>query len=180
MRKLTFREKVLLALLAVAVLVCGYIFAFHLPMEERTARLENQILENQDLLAQTQAMADRQREMEAELEALRARDPAPRPMPDYDNLQAVMVELNRVLADAQTYTLSFSSARQEGNVMVRRVDLPFTCSGYAGARAILQRIHDSSLRCRLEDLTLTQAADGSVQVGASVVFYEYAGGDGES
>ena len=180
MRKLTFREKVLLVLLAVMALICGYVFLFHLPTQARDAQLNSRIQESQDLLAQTQALADRQREMEAELEALQAQDPAPRPMPDYDNLQAVMVELNRVLADAQTYTLRFSSAQPEGDVMARRVELPFTCGSYADAHAILQRLHDSQLRCRLEDLSIVQGEDGSVQVDAAAVFYEYGGGDGES
>ena len=179
MRKLTLRERVLLVLLAVVALFCGYVFLF-LPMEEQAAQLEGRIQSSRDLLAQTQAMADRQRQMERELEELRAGDPASAAMPDYDNIQSVMVELNRVLADAQTYTLRFSSAQPEGDVMARRVELPFTCGSYADARAILQRLHDSQLRCRLEDLSIVQGEDGSVQVDAAAVFYEYGGGDGES
>ena len=177
MRKLTLREKVLLVLLAVVAVICGYVFLFHLPMEERTDRLNAQIQESRDLLAQTQAMVDRQQEMEAELEELRAGDLPP--MPDYDNLQGVMVELNDILEGSLEYALRFSSAQAEGSVMARRVDLPFTCASYTSARSILQRLHDSALRCQLEDLTLIRNEDGTVQVDAGVVFYEYGGGDGE-
>ena len=172
MRKLTLRERVLLVLLAVVALFCGYVFLFHLPMEEQAAQLEGRIQSSRDLLAQTQAMADRQRQMERELEELRAGDPAPAAMPDYDNIQSVMVELNGILSSSREYTLRFSSAQAEDRVMARQVTLPFTCASYDAAKAILRSIHDSPLRCQLEDVTLRQS-DGGVQVNATVVFYEY-------
>lgn len=176
MRKLTFREKVLLVLLAVTALICGYVFLFHLPMEERVAQLDGRIQSSRDLLSQTQAMVARQGQMEEEIAALTSADPAPVPMPDYDDIQAVMVELNRVLDDAQEYTLRFSSAQPEDRVVARQVTLPFRCASYDAARAILQGLHDCPLRCQLEDVSITQGEDGSVQVNATVTFYEYAGG----
>ena len=173
MRKLTLRERVLLVILAVLAAICAYVFLFHLPMERRAADYNARIQQSQAILDQTDALIARQRAMERELEALRAADPAPVPMPDYDNIQAVMVELNGILSDALEYTLRFSSAEGENGVMARRVTVPFTCAGYADARAILQRVHDSALRCRLGDVSITEGEDGAVQVVAEVIFYEY-------
>lgn len=170
MRKLTIRERVLIGILAVLAVVCAYVFLFYLPMEEEASRLNGRIQESTDLLAQTYVMAEQQDRMERELETLRTEGTA---MPDYDNIQSVMVELNRILDDSREYTLRFSSAQAEDRVMARQVTLPFTCSSYASAKAILQSLHDSALRCQLEDVAITQGAGGAVQVNATVIFYEY-------
>ena len=111
--------------------------------------------------------------VEQELEDLSASGNAPREMPAYDNLQAVMVELNSILADSQEYTLRFASADGEETVAERRVTLPFTCADYDTAKGILRRLHDSDLRCQLEDVSLSQGENGAVQVTASLIFYEY-------
>ena len=169
MRKLTLRERVLLALLAVVAVICAYVFLFHLPMEER---------ESQDLLAQTEAMITRQQEMETELDVLRTEDI--RPMPDHDNIQNVMVELNAILAPSREYTLRFSSVQEENHVVARQVSLPFTCANYAAARSILQQLHDSDLRCLVDSVSITENEDGTVQVDATVIFYEYDGESGET
>ena len=173
MRKLTIRERVLLVILALMALVCGYVFLFHLPLEERTAALNARISESQSLLEQTQVTAARQQQMESALEQLYSADPAPKEMPDYDNIQAVMVELNRILADSREYSLRFTSAEGEDRVLERQVTLPFTCADYAAAKGILQELHDSPLRCQLEDVSISQGEDGAVQVTVSLVFFEY-------
>ena len=178
MRKLTLRERVLLALLAVVAVICAYVFLFHLPMEERAERLEGRILESQDLLAQTEAMITRQQEMETELDVLRTEDI--RPMPDHDNIQNVMVELNAILAPSREYTLRFSSVQEENHVVARQVSLPFTCANYAAARSILQQLHDNDLRCLVDSVSITENEDGTVQVDATVIFYEYDGESGET
>ena len=173
MRKLTMRERVLLVILGFLAVICAYVFLFYLPSEERLTGLEGRIAQSQMILEQSQAMVQRQQQMEQELEDLSASGNAPREMPAYDNLQAVMVELNSILADSQEYTLRFASADGEETVAERRVTLPFTCADYDTAKGILRRLHDSDLRCQLEDVSLSQGENGAVQVTASLIFYEY-------
>ena len=174
MKKLTARERAVLAALVLLALICGYVFLFHLPMEGRLAHLDVRIQESQDLLAQTRSTVERQQQMERELEALRAADPAPVAMPDYNNIQAVMAALEDVPGDAQTYSLHFTTEQAEDRVLTRVAELSVTCGSYDSARAVLQRLRDCPLRCQLEDISLVQEADGAVRMEATMAFFEYA------
>ena len=126
MRRLSIRERVLLVILAVLVVICGYVFLFYLPSDEMLTALDGRIQQSQAILDQSQVMLAHQRQMERALEELQAGDTQPREMPDYDNIQAVMVELNRILADSREYSLRFTSAEGEDRVLERQVTLPFT------------------------------------------------------
>lgn len=96
-------------------------------------------------------------------------------MTSEDNLKAVMRELNAILQDSMEYSLTFQEEEAEENdrILIRRVTIPFTCSGYAQAQEILTRLHDSSLRCMIENLQILQQTDGNVRVTAVIAFYEY-------
>lgn len=173
MRKLSLRERFLLIALAVVAAVCAYVLLFHMPMARRTEELNARIAQAEELSAQLEARLAEQHRMEAELEQLAAREDAPAPMPEYDNLQAVLVELNAVLAGCREYSISFQGEQTEDSVYCRRVTIPFSCGSYEEARTVLQRLHDSPLRSLLEDVTLSVQNDGSVRATASMTFFEY-------
>ena len=94
-------------------------------------------------------------------------------MPEYDNLQAVMVELNTILADCQEYSLAFQPDAPEDAIYARRATIPFTCGSYDQARDVLQRLHDSPLRNLITDVQITEQDDGSVKATAAMLFFEY-------
>ena len=173
MRKLTIRERVLLILLAVIALVSGYILLFYLPTTQRLDSLNAQIAQAEELTAQLDVKLANQQQMEKKLQQLSDQDAQVPYMPDYDNLQAVMVELHTILAGCQEYSLSFQSEQGEDHVLSRHVSIPFTCSSYAQAREVLQKLHDSALRGLLGDLQLSQQENGTVKVSATMTFFEY-------
>ncbi len=94
-------------------------------------------------------------------------------MPEYDNLQAVMVELNTILADCQEYSLAFQPDDPEDAIYARQATIPFTCGSYDQARDVLQRLHDSPLRNLITDVQITEQDDGSVKATATMLFFEY-------
>lgn len=173
MRKLTMRERVLLIVLAVIVVISAYVLLFYLPMRQSAQALQAQIEENEELSAQLDARLTQQRQMEHSV-AQWSEDPDARPeMPSYDNQQAVMVELNSILSDCLEYSLSFQTDDTQGNVFRRTVTIPFVCASYTAAENILQRLHDSALRSHLSDVQIAQQEDGTVHVTAVMTFYEY-------
>lgn len=180
MRKLSIRERVLLLLLAIIAVVSGYVLLFYMPTTQRMEALNAQIAQSQKLAAQLDTKLATQQQMQKELNQLSEQDSQVPYMPAYDNLQAVMVELHTILADCLEYSLSFQSTQGEDNVFCRQVSIPFTCSSYEQARAVLQKLHDSSLRGLLGDTQLSQQKDGTVQVSASMTFFEYGAGAVES
>ena len=51
MRKLTVRERILLACLGAVAVICGYVLFFYLPLTQKTAALEAQITQGEALSA---------------------------------------------------------------------------------------------------------------------------------
>lgn len=173
MRKLTVRERGLLILLAVIAAVSGYILLFYLPTTQRIESLNAQIDQTQELADQLEARLASQQQMERKLEQLSAQGSQVPYMPDYDNLQAVMVELHTILSGCQEYSLSFQSEQGENHVFSRRVSIPFTCGSYEQAREILQKLHDSALRGLLGDVQISHQEDGTIKASATMTFLEY-------
>lgn len=173
MRKLTLRERILLLLLAIVAVVSGYILFFYLPTTQRIDSLNAQIAQSEELAAQLEAKLEDQRRMEQTLNQLASQEDAPPVMPEYDNLQAVMVELNQILAGCQNYSLSFQEDQSQAHIFGRQVSIPFTCSSYDQAKQILQKLHDSALRGLLGNVQFSQQQNGTIKVTATMTFYEY-------
>lgn len=175
-RHLTARELVLLGILAVILLVSGYVMLFYMPVTAELDRLEGETeLCYAQLAVARQRLEEKQR-MERELTEMFAQPDPPLEMPPYDNLQPVMFELNTILSSTEEYSLSFGAVDTGESIVHRRISLSFTGGSYAQARAVLQQLHDSMYRCMLDDLRLSFDNDqeSGVAVSGSIVFFEYA------
>ena len=169
MRKLSTRERVLLAILVVVAVVSGYVLLFSMPLNEKIQTLGQEIMESEDLKTQLESRWSQQQLTEQ----LKKQEGDVRYMPEYDNLQAVMVELNTILADCQEYSLAFQPDDPEDAIYARQATIPFTCGSYDQARDVLQRLHDSPLRNLITDVQITEQDDGSVKATATMLFFEY-------
>ena len=169
MRKLSIRERVLLAFLAVIAVVSGYVLFFYLPLSQRVTSLQAQIAQSQEQYQQLQTQLTDLQQMKQLLDSPEAL-PA---MPEYDNLPAVMIELHTVLADCPEYSLSFQENQTDDSVLNRQVTIPFTCANYEQARTLVQRLHDNPLRSLLTDVQLSEQDDGTVKGTVTLTFFEY-------
>jgi cell division protein FtsL len=142
MRRLSTREKTLLCILLVLALVGGYIVLFYTPTQDRLTELENKIAQTEDDILTAQVKVERKKAMERELDALFAQDSEPLSLAAYDNIQAVMFELNSILGRAEEYSLNFSSVDTESTIIRRNISLRFRAGSYASAKEILQLLHD--------------------------------------
>ena len=189
-RQLTPREWMLLGVLGIMLIISGYIVLFYMPM---TSERDRCISEAEDCRVQTEAAKIRlseKRRMEKELEEIFAADPDPLSIPDYDNLKPVMFELNSILAVADDYTLTFGTVDTSDSVIRRGISMNFTCGSYASAKGILEKLHDCSFRCMLDNLNVSlgsysrnnfwdeESYDGSVSVSGNIVFFEYQAAQG--
>jgi len=174
-RKLTPREWTLLALLAAVAAISGYLMLFRTPMVQRRDAMRRETALCQEQLDAARLRLEEKRRMERELEELFAGESGPLGLAPYDNSQAVMVELHRILSAARDYSLAFSTVDAEEAIVRRSVSLSFTAPDYDSAKAILQELHDSVYRCLLEDLSVSVGrGSGSVtSVAGTVVFFEY-------
>lgn len=174
-RKLTAREWILLGLLAVIVLVSGYVMLFRMPMTARrdTALSETELCRVE--IEAAQLRLEEKRRMERELEALFADGAEPVPIADYDNLQPVMFELHTVLSGAEDYSLSFGTVDTSESIVRRSISLSFTSRSYEAARDILEQLSGSAYRCLLDSVSISvgQGAEGNVSVDGVVLYFEY-------
>lgn len=174
-RKLTAREWMFLGVLATLAIVTGYIMLFYNPTTSArdTALADTEICKMETQAAQIRL--EEKRRMERELEEIFTRDPDPLGLADYDNLQPVMVELNSILAPTQNFSLNFATVNTDERLVRREISISFSCGSYTSARNVLQRLHDSSYRCMLNNvnISLEQTYNGTVSVSGSIVFFEF-------
>lgn len=172
MRKLSVRERGMLACLAVVAIISGYILFFHMPMTDKIENLQLEVEQAEALDAQLDARLVKQHKMEETLAVLSANGNAMQ-MPKYDNVQMVMIELHRILTSAHEYALTFQTEQGEDNILRRYVTIPFTCGNYQQAKNILLQLHNSPLRNFLADLQVVENEDGSVHTTVVMAFFEY-------
>lgn len=174
-RQLTAREWMLLGVLGALLLVSGYLLLFYMPM---TAERDRCAGETESCRLETEAARlrlDEKHRMERELEELFAAEVPPLSIPDYDNLQPVMFELNSILAPTEDYSLSFSTVDTSQTITRRSISMSFTTGSYESAKAVLRQLHDSAFRCMLDgvNVSIGQREEGVVSVGGNIVFFEY-------
>lgn len=173
-RSLSAREWILLGLLAVIILVSGYIMLFYTPMTMRrdNAREETELCRIQ--IEAASAQVEEKHRMERELEELFARESNPTRMADYNNLQPVMLELNTILAGTEDYSLSFGTVDTSESIVRRNISLSFSAGSYQTAKEVLRQLHDSAYRCMLDGINLGLGQEGGgVSVTGNIVFFEY-------
>ena len=155
-RQFTRREKVLMGILAVLVLIALYLFLVDRPVK---AQLESIQTQSDDLELQIivlQATNERIQQMQAELDAVMSQ-PNTAAIPKYDNLEQVMAFLDTVLASSDEYNLSFEgiSADEDSTILRRTMSLSFRCGSYELARAMVVKLQDCPYRCLMGNLNMT-------------------------
>ncbi len=178
-REFTQREKVLLLVLAVILLVTGYLKLFSEPVEKEYAAAQIQYDHAQSDLAREQTKLSSMRKMEGALKTLEDGGISPDiTIPAYDNSGNVMAQLDSILKSAVSYQMSFSDVVYGTSLVSRPLKLTFTAKNYAAAKAILSGLHDCKYRCTLSDIAMSSGSDtgdvrsDGVSVALTVTFYE--------
>ena len=170
----TTREKVLLVILAVLVIAVGYWKLILTPINDSIADLNAQTASEQDAILTNSARLSRMRQMQQELETLLA-DPDAKPLPDYDNSERLLVELNTILSGTVDYTLSFGSTyllEDGGSIICRPISLEYTCGSYTAARGVMDALHGSDYVNLISDVTLDLDAQHGTKVNLTITYFE--------
>ena len=185
-KEFTRREKVLLVILALVLLFAVYFLAVHRPVTEGLDRIQMESETVSADLMVLEAKQQRMEQMQAELDEILAQ-PNVAEIPDYDNLQQVMVFLNTVLSSASEYTLNFQGLQQpdDGGILRRTMQMTFVSTSYDVAKSMIEYLQNCPYRCQLSDFSIVPAGtnaqsagnnaallDGPVQVSMTVTFYE--------
>ena len=168
----TNREKILLVILAIMLIAVGYWKLILTPINDDIADLQSKTASEQDAMIQSAAQLSQLNRMKSELETVLA-DPDAKPLPDYDNSERLLVELNTILSGTD-YTLNFANPTplETGSaILARPISLTFEVSTYSAARAVLDALHDSQYVNLISDLNM-DLKGSTVRTTLSLTYFE--------
>jgi hypothetical protein len=176
-REFSPREKTLLLILVFLILAMLYYVAVHqnIVTNITDADLRSQFAQSE--LALERARLDRLETMQAELEIYKE-DPTKMiaPVPDYDNIQPLMIELNRILQGSTGYNLVFPDIDFTSGLARRSINMTFGASDYAKAKSILNELMNCKYRNLVGTVSFTAVGNdlktGAVTVKMDITFYE--------
>lgn len=179
-KALTKREKVLLAVLAAVVLFGAYFELFFLPVRARVSAAQSTLAQAQDTVRQDQTRLTELRRMQDELKKMKDSGALNSEIPDYDNIDNVMVQLGSILKPTAGYRLKFGDPAFGDLLVSRPVQISFSAANYAAAKKILSALSGCRYRCALSGITVTTGdsvnrgnlASQKVSVALTVTFYE--------
>lgn len=177
-REFTTREKVMLLVLAVLLLVVGYCKFFLTPLQTELETQQQRLEDVQSSVIVEQTKLAQMKQMQQKMDELKAEGAVPdAEVPVFDNVENVMLQLNAILAQAQEYSLSFAStATDENGIVTRPVELTFTAGSYTVVRSIINDLYHCPYRCAVSDIAeqseLDLSTDGEIHVSLTVTFYE--------
>lgn len=173
-RDFTMREKILLLALAVLIIGIGYYKFIDEPVRSTIANAKAEEANLQMELTAVQTKVAALKKMEFQLENMTSSDKDY--MPSYNNRKAEIKQLNDILQNAQSYSVTFDSITREGNQIRRNFTLQFTTNRYTSAESILDRLDDGPYRCKLNEVLCTSESgnvhNGEISVSAVATFYE--------
>ena len=183
---LSKREKALLLVLAIVLLVIAwFVFVF-----QRTSNamisLDGEIatVKSETTLAEKQV--DRMHVMQATIEKYKAQGKTATPVPAFDNMTALMSELNGTLARTSSYTLSFDELDTEtsNEYILRGVTVDFSCESFSDAEDVVADLANGPFPCSIDSVSITDtsagrtsrlngaAGSGSVSAKVHITFFE--------
>ncbi len=175
MHSFTKREKIILIIAAIALIIGFYFLVIHYPVKTRLAEIEAEKLTVEDERMVADIKLASYNKMKNELDEIFAM-PAEEItyMPQYDNAATLMGILDGIIPRSE-YSIS-QSVSQEGNIAARTVNFNFVADDYMQAKQILGKLQSTGYRCLMQNLTIAPG-DGSVtgrnvKVSGNIVFYE--------
>lgn len=105
-RAFTTREKVMLLVLTVLLIVIAYFKLILEPINNSIDEYQSETAAEQDEILQNTELLTRMNQMQKELEEIYAAGD-PTPIPNYDNSGKLLVELNSILSASVDYSLDF-------------------------------------------------------------------------
>jgi hypothetical protein len=175
-RPFTFREKLLLIIMTILIIAVLYFKFVYLDVSSTIADAPQNMSNAQNGLTFEQTKNQSLKNMQMELSGDKQEGRQMSLVPDYDNLQKLMSELNGILIKAENYTVSFMPLSQQDNIVRREMQLSFTCGGYKTAEDIVESIRSSRYRNIITSLSMTSKNEninsGNVSVNMSVTYFE--------
>ena len=170
-REISHREMILLGIL---IILAFYYFVVQGPISQQKKELEAEIETAQSQITALTPVVSQKKAWEKEIEAVYEKyDGDPQSIPDYNNINPVIIEMHAIFDDADSFQLNFSDPQIENHIVTRIISISFTSSSYEDAKNRIQLVHDSKNKYQITDMTMSEGSNGSYSVSLVVHAYEY-------
>ena len=178
---MTLREKILLGVLGVLILIVCYIQFFQKPISEAISNDNAKMATITTNTAIETIKATKLKEMKKEIAANSANSAnSASKIPEYNNLKNVMSQLSAIMEPTLKYDMTFNDISVKDTMVYRPIDIQFTCDKYSSAKAIIDNLSKCPYRNTIDsvDIAVEQKVDDSdiqtqkIKVKVSVTFYE--------
>ncbi len=175
-RDFTTKEKVILLILILFLIVFAYFQFFERPMQKDLAKAEAEAAELQKEITESRALLQHLQSMQQEIDIVRAKNSSAY-MPSYNNSKAELRLLNDILSSAVTYSVTFNNVTRNGNQIRRDFNLQFQALSYDDMNRIITRLTADENRCLIGDVRCNVGYDrytkeDTLTVTAMATFYE--------
>ena len=167
------REKALIMIFAIILVAIAWFWFVFRGTSDQMASLDGEIATVQSEIDIEQARVAQMNSMSKVVEQRKAEGAKKMIMPTYDNLQPLMAQLNRIMAAADTFTLTFDPLDRENPEYIKRgVRIDYSCGTYKAAEAIVNAIAGGEYPCSIDsvainDPTVLQKGKSSSGIGWS-------------
>lgn len=176
-RSFSRREKLLMIILVLILLVGLYFFVVHYPIEERMDEIAD---ETDEVLFQAEVANQRfetYNMMKSELdEIFKMPEDELTVLPKYPNKETLLLYFNTIFAGTDM-SLNFDAERTlENDVVERAMRFSFTANSYEHAREVLTNLTGTGYRCLMDAVSFAPVEggleNGSIRVSGTITFYE--------
>lgn len=190
MKKLTKREKILLAVLLVVIIGVSWYKFIYEPVNGKIEKLNSDFNSEQTELTALTPKIQLKKEMQAAVEEIKASGSAER-IPEYDNSKELMVALNKIMSTAKSYSIDFGEASQDDYIFIHKILLTFSTDTYKQARQIINRLTSETFVNQISDVIIVDESrnytarnakgetvtkvDEETRVNLTITFFEIAG-----
>ena len=181
MHNFTKREKIVLLVLVVFLLIGFYFLVIPYPVTTRLEEIEAEklMVEDQTNLAITKGQV--YVKMKNELNEIFAL-PFEKitVMPAYDNHTQLLYNYQSIFRDLSP-NLTFGNVSIDGGIATRTVSFTVTVKDYAEAKDFITKLTGTGFRCLLQNITVSPS-DGNIEadqltLSGNIIFYELVGED---
>ncbi len=178
-KSFTKREKALLVVLVLILFSAIYYFTIVLPSMNRISAANEKTALIQDDMTVEMAKLKKIKDMQEKIEEASSADGFKTVIPDYNNLENVIRQMDAFLSSSTDYKLSFSPTTEESSLLYRPIEVEFDCANYSAAREIIDKIYTSPFKSIIDNISVDNVeykdadiVSYPVKVTMTVIFVE--------
>lgn len=166
--KMSRREKALVLVLAIILVAVAWFVFVYQNSNDQVTRIEGEIFSTESQIELMSARANQIAQMEDEIAEQKAKGVKPVEVPEYDNMQPLMAQLNKIMSAATSYSLSFDELDTSNSAFAARgVRIDYEVGTYAEAEAIVHALAEGKYPCRIDTVSIKEKASKSAKASSS-------------